>query len=307
MKKTALFLTAAIVLTFKPLSASAADVPQKAGYEYTIINNEATVTGFKGEPLYISLPETVEGCRIVEIRDNAFYECTSLRHIDIPPTVEKIGHHCFYGCSSLESVTIPDSVTEIGMGCFCGCTALVSAKVPDTVSELPESCFRCCTSLTDFSVPDEVLSIGDFCFSGCTSLKDIMIGSNTASLGDCSLYMCPELKYVYLPPSVKDIGVCAVGYAPTENGAVPCENITILGSKDSAARTYAKENDISFINADSAVPALMIKRASGQKVPVSVPSVFLICTFLSVIAFFTFTRRKRKHLLKTKINRILAK
>ena len=41
-----------------PLPAESAGEPQ---YEYTIINNEATITGFKGEPVYIDIPADEQG------------------------------------------------------------------------------------------------------------------------------------------------------------------------------------------------------------------------------------------------------
>ena len=41
-----------------PLPAESAEEPQ---YEYTIINNEATITGYKREPVYKDIPETIEG------------------------------------------------------------------------------------------------------------------------------------------------------------------------------------------------------------------------------------------------------
>ncbi len=283
-----------------PLPAESAEEPQ---YEYTIINNEATITGYKGEPVYIDIPETIEGCQVVELRDNAFYECSTLRHIDLPDTLIKIGHHCFYACSALEEINVPESVTDIGMGCFCGCTELSSASLPDTLTSLPESCFRSCTSLGNFTVPAGVTRIGAFCFSSCTSLKNVSLSSSLKGVGDCSFYMCSSLKGVYVPPSVSDIGLCAFGYVPTDNGAETARDFVLLGDGGSPVRDYARENHITFTDASDTVHAFAIQRITGERRPINIPSVLIIAGAALLIAAFIFVKRKNSISSKAKINK----
>lgn len=295
-KMTVIALLSVILLPLNLWSAphTAVSAAESApGYVYTIIDNEATVTGFEGEPVYIDIPETVEGCRVTEIRDNAFYECGTLRHVTLPNTVEKIGHHAFYACFSLESITIPDSVKEIGMGCFCGCGSLSSVRLPDNIARLPESCFRSCTSLKNIEIPQNTAEIGDFCFSGCTSLSAVSLSDSMTTLGDCSFYMCSSLKSIYIPPSVTEFGVCSVGYTPTENGASKIESFTIFGRKKSSAKTYADENAISFENADDAVHAFAIQRINGQRIPI--PSTFLLLGGIFVLLVAVLSLRKKIH------------
>lgn len=283
-----LILTALI-----PMCARAAE-SEKTGFVYTIIDNEATVTGFQGEPVYIDIPETVDGCRVTEIRDNAFYECGSLKQITLPGTIEKIGHHGFYGCYSLESIVIPDSVTEIGMGSFSGCTALTYAALPESIVSLPESCFRSCTSLKNIIIPDTVEKIGDFCFSSCTSMTSVSLGEAVTELGDCSFYMCTSLKSLYIPPSVTDLGFCSVGYIPTNDGAIPNEEFTLVGTKNSAAQAYADENAVSFEKAVDSVHAFAIQRINGQRI--GIPSIFIMAAFAApVFALLIAARKKRRN------------
>ena len=51
----------------------------------------------------------------------AFYECSSLKEIEIPDSVEKIDDCAFRGCVSLDTIIIPDSVKDMGWGIFDGC------------------------------------------------------------------------------------------------------------------------------------------------------------------------------------------
>lgn len=290
MKKIILsiFLSIAVVLSVVPYSAESAE---KSDYTYTIIDNKATITGFSGEPVFIDIPDIIDGCRVTEIRDNAFYECTSLKNITIPATVEKIGHHAFYACSALESIVIPDSVTEIGMGCFSGNSVLASASISENVTKLPESCFRSCTSLKNIVIPHSVTDIGDFCFSGCTALSTVSLGDKTENIGDCSFYMCSAMKGIYIPPSVNEIGVYAVGFIPTSDGAAKVDDFTILGTKKSVAENYADENSLTFENAADSVHAFAIQRISGQRI--DIPSVMLIGGAVLIVIIIIFVERKK--------------
>ena len=58
------------------------------------------------------------------IPTKAFYNCSSLTHIEIPNSVTSIGTSAFYNCSSLTSIKIPNSVTSIGNNTFLKCSSL---------------------------------------------------------------------------------------------------------------------------------------------------------------------------------------
>ena len=76
-----------------------------------------------------------------EIRELAFWNCTSLESISIPESVTEIGESAFEGCTSLESITIPESVTEIGGNTFIGCASLTSMTLPESVAWIFKSTF----------------------------------------------------------------------------------------------------------------------------------------------------------------------
>ena len=83
---------------------------------------------FNGAQLYIDgtlLTEVVIPDTITEIKDYAFYGCTSITSVTIPASVTSIGSCAFYDCYKLTSITIPASVTSIGSSAFYGCYELV--------------------------------------------------------------------------------------------------------------------------------------------------------------------------------------
>ena len=258
-------------------------------YTYTVIRNEAVITGYRGNPEKIKLPEKIDGCPVTEIRDNAFFDCKTLKKIEFPDTLERIGHHSFYACISLESVDIPENVKSVGTGSFCGCTSLSDAEINADIEYLPESCFRACTSLTEITIPESVDYIGNYCFSGCTSLSYVSLGEKTEKIGKGAFYMCSSLGRIYIPPCVNTIGERALGYIPENNEPVLKEDFYIMGGKKSKAEEYAKENNISFHSAEEVIQAAAID-TSKKKMPVKSMILFFIGTAVFSLLLFLFIR-----------------
>ena len=82
------------------------------------------------------------------ISPGAFRNCTSLRTVNMPSSVGKIGSEAFYGCSSLRTIDFNEefiideetgcfgySMIEIGYGAFHGCKSLDSRTSAHIVVE----------------------------------------------------------------------------------------------------------------------------------------------------------------------------
>ncbi|WP_295081322.1 leucine-rich repeat domain-containing protein [Ruminococcus sp.] len=216
------------------------------GLLYSVHDGEAVVTGFTGRPEYIDIPDFFSCYPVTELRDNAFYKCETLRGIDLPDTVARIGHHCFYACDKLEAVRLPDGLEEIGEGCFCGCVRLSDITLPASLDKLPDSCFRACVSLSDVKLPQGLKSIGELCFSDCEGLESISTGNELSSIGSGAFYMCPKLERIYIPPVCTYIGDQALGFDCNGNQLITNEHLVILGAEDSAAERYAFTNGVAF-------------------------------------------------------------
>ena len=87
--------------------------------------------------------ETFDGCRYLEqidfprenklkqLRNRVFWGCESLKEIDLPEGLSKIGNCCFIECSGLDRVAWPASLKRVGKYAFKHCGAL--EKPPDAV------------------------------------------------------------------------------------------------------------------------------------------------------------------------------
>lgn len=75
------------------------------------------------------------------IASGAFKNCTKLKAVIIPDTVDYIPNSAFYGCSKLSFIKIPDSVTKIGGYAFYNCRNLSAVSIPGTVETIEDRAF----------------------------------------------------------------------------------------------------------------------------------------------------------------------
>ena len=166
------------------------------------------------------------------IRDYAFYNCKSIKSIEIGNSVKYIGQGAFYGCSALTSVTIPGSVTSIGSSAFCGCSGLTSLSICEGVKEIQNQAFLHCSELISINIPNSVNIICENVFRGTSfyndesnwdngvlyidnclisTKKDVIKGSYTIKEGTRliageAFRKCSGLTLLTIPNSVTSIG-----------------------------------------------------------------------------------------------------
>lgn len=208
---------------------------------YIVSENEAIITGFFGNPEVLNLPSEIDGKKVTQIRENAFYKCEALTEITVPESVTSIGHHAFFGCTSLENVRIGGDIEKLSEGIFYGCESLRSVEVRN-ISAIDNYAFFGCESLERFSVPQSVTSIGEYSFFGCLSLSDVSLGNKLRKIDRYAFHNCPQLTKITLPESLDTIGQYAVGF--TDNGI--SDGFTIVGMQGSIAEHYADNSNLNF-------------------------------------------------------------
>lgn len=246
MKKVlSLILTVVLLLALLPSNLFGISVFAVSKYEdlyYTISDGEVYITqctAYNKEEIII--PETIAGCPVTKIKENALNKLNGLKKVVIPNTVNTIELNAFYSCYNLESVNIPASVTYIGETAFDNCRSLKSITVdennqvyssdengilfnkdktellscplgstlssytvPNSVKSIYNSSFRNC-KLESVIIPDSVESIGTFAFSGNDSLKTVTIANSVKSIGIYAFSGCDNLTAVNIPTSLTEI------------------------------------------------------------------------------------------------------
>jgi hypothetical protein len=139
------------------------------------------------------------GSRLRVIGNRAFHDCSSLRSICIPASVEKLdGDQNLYGDG----------------GCFAGCSRLgtVTFESGSTLFVIENYAFHNCSSLTSICIPASVARLGGdqvllgegHCFEECSSLSTVTFeaGSRLGALGSCTFSGCSSLTSICIPAGV---------------------------------------------------------------------------------------------------------
>ena len=155
--------------------------------------------------------------KLITINSRVFNACPLLKKFEIPDSVRYIGNAAFADGCGVEHITIPTGVTSIGTWMFSGAYSLKSIDIQCNMTSIPDGFFNAASSLESIIIPENVTSIGTDAFKGCTALTDITIYDTVTSIGD------------------RAFANCASGF-------------TIYGYNPSAAKTYANNNNINFVD-----------------------------------------------------------
>ena len=241
MKQTFIhLLTPLMVILSAATSVFGANVEYRGIY-YNKIGNELSVTycgswygeydEYKGDiiiPQEVPIDKTMY--KVTSIGECAFSECSSLKSVSIPNSVNIIGEDAFSGCSSLESVSIPNSVTIIGEDAFSRCRSLNSVSIPNSVIWIGDFAFYECSALESIEIPNRVTYIKDGTFNGCKKLASINIPSSITTIGNYAFNGCSALESIEIPNSVNFIGSGAFyGCDSLKSIEIP-KNVNIIGA-----------------------------------------------------------------------------
>ena len=190
-----------------------------------------------------SVPDNGVTLSVVEIAEEAFYQCTGLTGVTIPNSVTSIKGSAF-ASTGLTTITIPGGVTTIGTFVFDQCdklkrievaaesTAFTSVDgvlfsadkrtlvycpngrsgtyaVPDGVTTIGATAFAHCALLEGVSLPAGVTRIEASAFQDCNHLKAFTLPQGVEEIGDYAFGMCQKLTEILIPHSVTVLGIRA--------------------------------------------------------------------------------------------------
>jgi len=151
--------------------------------------------------------------QLTTIGESAFMYCTSLKQIELVPTVQSIGKEAFYHCRSLETIDMSVSdITVIPTNAFAYTENLKTVILPEGLVTIEEKAFYH-TGLVDLLIPGAVTFIGNSAFENATALKtvafaaDSMLEAIGVQEGESAVFRgCSSLEHVTLPNFLKLIG-----------------------------------------------------------------------------------------------------
>ena len=141
------------------------------------------------------------------IGNSVFFNCTGLKHFEIPSSVKVIGDCAFAHCDSMESISIPSGLTSIGKYAFAECRQLQGITLNPALQFIGEAAFLNCHSLASITLPNAITTIQDNAFYDCRNLTNINL-SHVTTFGERAFAGCNKLTEIDLTKA-QDIGLCA--------------------------------------------------------------------------------------------------
>lgn len=222
------------------------------------------------------IPAELNGLRVTQIEWAAFSNCTELKSVELPETLEIIGPAAFSSCTKLKSIEVPEAVKKIGLGAFADCTELKEVIMKEGLETISGAAFQNCTELVTLEIPASVSMIFETAFKGCVGLENIKVADgNQAYTSKCETgdeanviigKMNNELivlgKELVIPDGIEEIGAAVFDNHPNITSLTIPESVggayvsdifekckllnTIYGKAGSSAEAWAKEKGINF-------------------------------------------------------------
>lgn len=215
---------------------------------YTLEEDIAKITRADISLTHITIPEYIIYANktyiVKSIKSYAFNNCTNLKSIILPNSIESIEHNAFTYCTNIKKILIPNSIFHIGNEAFSFCDSLSEINISTNITCINRNIFKCCNNLSSIYIPKNITSINCCAFSNCKKLSTITVDENNKvytsmngilfSKDKSVLYRYPpgntNLQYT-IPASVIIIEKYAFEHAKLTNITIPNSVYTI---KDSA-------------------------------------------------------------------------
>ncbi len=138
-----------------------------------------------------------------------FSKATNIQTLKTGSNLLGIGNFAFYECASLRGIDLDDGVNMIGNYAFANCVNLQYAnlKSNSSIKALGDHAFFNCRSIKSFNMPVAVQKIGDSAFEGCTGMEEIILNPSDqqvllSTIGDDVFKNCSNLQYLDFPESI---------------------------------------------------------------------------------------------------------
>lgn len=193
------------------------------------------------------------------------FDCSPVRCVSIPASVNNIEVNAFYLTQSLESFEVDpknctfraisgvlhdrsakvlvkypqgrkeisyyleDAVEEIGIQAFSCAENLQTITFSSALRRIGFKAFEYCTNIENVMLPVNVEVIGDRAFQYCEKMRSVMLSKNISEIGDCAFYNCVSLETISIPKSVKSIGNFVFANCENIKTVTIQENISFVG------------------------------------------------------------------------------
>lgn len=222
----------------------------------------------------IIIPETIsyhgDTYKVTKINPWAFYYCTGLTSVIIPPSITQIETEPFLGCSGLIKAACPDNFNPFsgatGVAIFYPSGSFIEDGIiygpnkssiyyvpweatgefiiPKTVEYIGRDAFSQCVYLNNVNLSNSVKTIEDQAFYGCTSLEKINMPESLEKIGKLAFFKCERIIEIVIPNSVSTVEYFSFARCNNLQKVVLPDKIVKI--ENSAFRECGNLSDINF-------------------------------------------------------------
>jgi len=215
------------------------------GFEYTIANDEITITKYTGDAVDLTIPDYIDGLPVT-VLDSNFIEDNYIKTLKTPQTLKIIRPRAFSGGITLTKICLNEGLEEIDTQAFMFCPNIQDIIIPYTVREMGSLLFNLniikeITILSPYAVPDFSSTNNEYkinCYENSeTNAYCMKNGISYKSLG---IYMPDDfmLKYTINDDSTATITGCNFEYISELNIPEYIDGYKIKAIGDSAFENY---------------------------------------------------------------------
>lgn len=244
---------------------------------------------------------------ITGIEESAFAYYDNMVSIEIPDSVNKIGHSAFSDCNNLKLEKLTTTDRTIENYAFNGVT-IEEVEVSGSFVPSGECVFEG-AEINQISFEKGIRVIPTMAFSNCDSIEAVKIPKGVTVIGESAFYHCDNLKAVEIPNSVNKVGHSAFNECSnlkleklTTNGriiqhyafsGVIIEELEVsesLVTDGNSSFSGAKINRVSFEEGINVIPTMVFSNCDSIeeiRIPDSVTgirdSAFARCNNLKIV------------------------
>lgn len=213
--------------TYEVPNTSVVQRGSSSGFEYSIIDESAIITGYTGDETgTLVIPSVLDGYPVIGL---SMYSLPGqYTSVSIPASITVIEPAAFAGATQLKSFTLQDENT-------------VFSIVSSVLYEKIDSGFRVVAypqarTNTSFTLPSNVTEIGPFAFQGARNLKSISL-SSVSLIDEMAFNGCASLMSLKIPKTVTEIANSAFG---------DCDLVLYCDDNTGITAQYARDHSIGF-------------------------------------------------------------
>ena len=201
------------------------------------------------------------------IGNKVFAECSNLKEVSVPDTVQTFGQNNFLNDNSVTlkirkvdgsiddhvyqdnllfvtTVLIEDGISVIGEYAFYNDTSVQVISVPNSVNTIGQYAFYNCNSIKEINIPNGVTAIRSHTFFGCASLENIVTPNSVTLIEDYAFYGCVEVRTLTISNTCESIGSNAFYNCKSIEELIIPDSVKYIGTY--AFRSCVKITELDF-------------------------------------------------------------